>query len=57
MTVGDVAELDGGFGSPEKKSCGVGVGCRTSDFLLGIDSGKDFFFVFNRDSGDCDIGK
>ena len=44
--MGDVAELDGGFGDPEMKSCGVGVVelhfyLSTGDFLLGFEIGKE----------------
>ena len=54
LAVGDVAELDGGFGGPETKSHGVGVVelhfyFSTGNFLLRIDAafvaGKLFFEI------------
>ena len=46
MTVGDVAELDGGFGDPGMKSCGVDVVelhfyLSNGGFLLGFGIGKE----------------
>ncbi len=50
MAVGDVAELDGGFGGPEMKCCGFGVVelhfyFSTGYFLLRIDIGKLLFEI------------
>ena len=41
MTVADFAELDGGFGDPEMKSCGVGVVELHFHFPRRFDIGKE----------------